>query len=128
MSSLQQNWRRGQNKFCLEVRRVAWKGRGWRQGGEMAQKIYAHMNKGINNKKYSFSSSMLFARCAVFLHTTAFPCFRSRGLLVSCCSKVTKPVSKFSLVPLSLCLEPASGFLSANFVFLTFSTNREQNL
>jgi hypothetical protein len=45
MSSLQQNWRRGQNKFCLEVRRVAWKGRGWRQGGEMAQKIYAHMNK-----------------------------------------------------------------------------------
>jgi hypothetical protein len=45
MSSLQQNWRRGQNRFCLEVR--GWRGEGGagRQGGEMAQTMYAHMNK-----------------------------------------------------------------------------------
>jgi hypothetical protein len=39
MSSLQQNWKKGQNRFCLEVRG----GRG--QRGEMAQMMYAHMNK-----------------------------------------------------------------------------------
>jgi hypothetical protein len=38
MSSLQQNWRRGQNRFCLEVRGVkgkvrAWRGAGGRGGG-----------------------------------------------------------------------------------------------
>jgi hypothetical protein len=46
MSALQQNWRRGQNRFCLEER-------GWGererpvdrgQGGEMAQTMYSHMN------------------------------------------------------------------------------------
>jgi hypothetical protein len=46
MSSLQQNWRRGKNRFCLEARVVA----GGREepegrGGEMAQTMYAHMNK-----------------------------------------------------------------------------------
>jgi hypothetical protein len=44
--SLQQNWRRGQNRFCLEVRgvgEVEWvAGRQW---GEMTQTMYAHMNK-----------------------------------------------------------------------------------
>jgi hypothetical protein len=44
MFSLQQNWRRGQNRFCLEVR-----GMGERKGvegrGEMAQAMYTHMNK-----------------------------------------------------------------------------------
>jgi hypothetical protein len=40
MSSLQQNWTRGQNRFCLEAR----EGGGGGQGGEMAQTIYAHMN------------------------------------------------------------------------------------
>jgi hypothetical protein len=30
MSSLQQNWRKGQNRFCLEVRRVS----GKREGAE----------------------------------------------------------------------------------------------
>jgi hypothetical protein len=41
MSSLQQNWRRGQNRFCLEARGME----GGRQGGEIAQTMYAHMNK-----------------------------------------------------------------------------------
>jgi hypothetical protein len=46
MSSLQQNWRRGQYKFCLEVRVVGKKkGRDGKQGREMAQTIYAHMNR-----------------------------------------------------------------------------------
>jgi hypothetical protein len=40
----------GQNKFCLEVRgRGENGGRG--QGAVMAQTIYTHMNKCINNKK-----------------------------------------------------------------------------
>jgi hypothetical protein len=43
MSTLQENWRKGQNRFCLEVRRVGGRGRGWEE--EMAQTIYAHMNK-----------------------------------------------------------------------------------
>jgi hypothetical protein len=46
MSSLQQNWRRGQNRFCLEAR--GWGRRG--QGGEMVQTMYAHINKLIRNK------------------------------------------------------------------------------
>jgi hypothetical protein len=45
MSTLQQNWRKLQNRFCLEARQV----RGEREGGdgvgEMAQTMYAHMNK-----------------------------------------------------------------------------------
>jgi hypothetical protein len=49
MFSPQQNWRRGQNRFCLEVRGEG-EG-GGRQGGEMAQAMYTHMNKHINNFK-----------------------------------------------------------------------------
>jgi hypothetical protein len=45
MSSLQQNWRKGQKRFCLEVRRVGGRERGWGQRGEMAQTMYAHVNK-----------------------------------------------------------------------------------
>jgi hypothetical protein len=30
MFSLQQNWRRGQNRFCLEAREVGERRRGWR--------------------------------------------------------------------------------------------------
>jgi hypothetical protein len=41
MSSLQQNWRKGQNRFCLDV------GGCREQGAEMAQIMYAHMNKRI---------------------------------------------------------------------------------
>jgi hypothetical protein len=44
MSSLQQNWRKEQNRFCLEARGVGGRGRGL-QGGEMAQAMYGHMNK-----------------------------------------------------------------------------------
>jgi hypothetical protein len=43
ISTLQQNWRKSQNRFCLEAR---WEERrGWRQGGEMTQTMYAHVNK-----------------------------------------------------------------------------------
>jgi hypothetical protein len=45
MFTLQQNWRNGQNRFGLEARVVRRKGRGEEQGGEMAQTMYAHMNK-----------------------------------------------------------------------------------
>jgi hypothetical protein len=45
MFSLQQNWRRGQNRFCLEVREVGEREEGRGQEGEMDQAMYAHMNK-----------------------------------------------------------------------------------
>jgi hypothetical protein len=51
MSSLQQNWRKRQQRFCLEVRGVGRRGRGWGQWGEMAQTMYAHMNKFKKLKK-----------------------------------------------------------------------------
>jgi hypothetical protein len=44
ISTLQRNWRKAQNRFCLEGR-----GRGERVGveqeGEMTQTMYAHVNK-----------------------------------------------------------------------------------
>jgi hypothetical protein len=45
MSILQQNWRKGQNRFCLEAR--GWAGEGGSRGqkGEMAQTMYVHINK-----------------------------------------------------------------------------------
>jgi hypothetical protein len=52
MSSLQQNWRRGLNRFCLDARGLGKEGGGMQQGGEMAQIIYAHMNKLINKPKF----------------------------------------------------------------------------
>jgi hypothetical protein len=48
MSSLQQNWRKGQNRFCLEARE--WGEEVGRQGGEMAQSMCAHLNKIIQKK------------------------------------------------------------------------------
>jgi hypothetical protein len=51
MFSLQQNWRRGQNRFCLEERGVGIGERGQGQGGKMAQTMYTHMNKCMNNLK-----------------------------------------------------------------------------
>jgi hypothetical protein len=48
MYSFQQNWRRGQNRFCLEVRGVVGRRRGWGAGVEMASTMYAHMNKSRN--------------------------------------------------------------------------------
>jgi hypothetical protein len=50
MFSLQQNWRRGQNRFCLENRRGREEGEGvGGLGGEMVQTMNTHMNKCINN-------------------------------------------------------------------------------
>jgi hypothetical protein len=43
MSSLQQNRRKGQNKFCLDEREDERREKG--QGVEMAQTMYAHMNE-----------------------------------------------------------------------------------
>jgi hypothetical protein len=45
ISTLQQNWRKAQNKFCLEGRGEEGKGWGWGQEGEMTQTMYAHLNK-----------------------------------------------------------------------------------
>jgi hypothetical protein len=46
MFSLQQNWRKGQNRFCLEAREVWGEKEGVAgSGGEMAQTMYAHVNK-----------------------------------------------------------------------------------
>jgi hypothetical protein len=44
MSSLQQNWRRGQIRFCLEATGIGGERERWGQGGKMAQTMYAHMN------------------------------------------------------------------------------------
>jgi hypothetical protein len=43
MLSLQQNWRRGKNRFFLEARGSGEGGEG--RGGEMAQTMYTHMNE-----------------------------------------------------------------------------------
>jgi hypothetical protein len=45
LSSLQQNWRKGQNRFCLEARgEVKREGAGMGRG-EMTQTMYAYKNK-----------------------------------------------------------------------------------
>jgi hypothetical protein len=46
MSSLQQNWRKGQNRFLLEAGgRRKERDEVGRQRGKMAQTMYAHVNK-----------------------------------------------------------------------------------
>jgi hypothetical protein len=48
MSSLQQNWRKGQNTFCLEVRGFGGRGREQRAGGRNDPNnvcTYKYMNK-----------------------------------------------------------------------------------
>jgi hypothetical protein len=46
MSSLQQNWIKGQNSFCLEAREMEWERQGMEgKGREMAETMYAYMNK-----------------------------------------------------------------------------------
>jgi hypothetical protein len=46
MSTLQQNWRRGQSRFCLEARGAGGRGRECEagDGGEMAQTMCAQVN------------------------------------------------------------------------------------
>jgi hypothetical protein len=51
ISSLQQNWRRGQGSFCLEERVMGKRGRREQAGGRKAQTMYAYMNKYINKPK-----------------------------------------------------------------------------
>jgi hypothetical protein len=43
MFSLQKNWRRGQNRFCLEARRVGRRGRGRKGWGEKWPKQCMHI-------------------------------------------------------------------------------------
>jgi hypothetical protein len=50
ISTLQQNWRKGQNRFCLEARGWGIEGGGREQRREMAQTMYVHMNKSIIKK------------------------------------------------------------------------------
>jgi hypothetical protein len=45
MSSLQQNWRKGQSSFCLKVRGVGDKGKIQGAWEEMAPTMYVYMNK-----------------------------------------------------------------------------------
>jgi hypothetical protein len=45
MCSLQQNLRRGQNRYCLEVREVEGRRGVWEAGEKMAKTMYARMNK-----------------------------------------------------------------------------------
>jgi hypothetical protein len=45
MSSLQQNWRKGQNRFCLEAEGDGEERERVGTGGRNGQTMYAHMNK-----------------------------------------------------------------------------------
>jgi hypothetical protein len=67
MSSLQQNWKRGQNRFCLEARGVGGKkkGAGGRGRGEKWLKQCMHL--WISEKKFKLSSF----KCT-YPHTTAY--------------------------------------------------------
>jgi hypothetical protein len=42
---LQWNWRKAQNRFCLEGKGEGRKECRWGQEGEMTQAMYAHVNK-----------------------------------------------------------------------------------
>jgi hypothetical protein len=45
MSSLQQNWRKGQKRFFLKARGLRRRGQGKGAGGRNDQTMNAHMNK-----------------------------------------------------------------------------------
>jgi hypothetical protein len=52
MSTLQQNWRKGHNRFCLEVRGMGGSLRGWRLGRRKGPNnvcTYGYMNKKYKN-------------------------------------------------------------------------------
>jgi hypothetical protein len=60
MSTLQQNWRKGQNSFCLEVRGVRGREKGWGTGVRNDPNnayTYEYMNK---EKKTCFLRLTLF--------------------------------------------------------------------
>jgi hypothetical protein len=42
MSTLQQNWRKGENRFCLEARRVEGRGKGRVAGGNGSNNVSTH--------------------------------------------------------------------------------------
>jgi hypothetical protein len=55
MSSLQQNWRKGQNRFCLEAREVRVRGRGrWGWGGGRNNPNNVCTYEYINKEKKEF--------------------------------------------------------------------------
>jgi hypothetical protein len=45
ISTLQWNWRKAQNTFCLEGKEEEGESGGWRQEGEMTQTMHVHVNK-----------------------------------------------------------------------------------
>jgi hypothetical protein len=45
MYTLQQYWRKGQNRLCLKARGFGGRGKGQRLGEEMAQTMYTLKNK-----------------------------------------------------------------------------------
>jgi hypothetical protein len=51
ISTLQWNWRKAQNRFCLEGRGEGNRGSGQGQEGEMTQTMYVHVNKWTIIKK-----------------------------------------------------------------------------
>jgi hypothetical protein len=81
MSALQQNWRKEQNKFCLEARGRGCGEGGGGSGGEMAQTMYAHTNKWINKwtkKREGFVGLVL-------LHSFLFGYFFIMNLFLMAC-------------------------------------------
>jgi hypothetical protein len=75
ISSLQQNCKRGQNRFCLEVRRDGWGEGGRGQGRELVQTRYSHMDKWINNKNMWFClMTNLIPKCTLFWTIRKKPC------------------------------------------------------
>jgi hypothetical protein len=62
LSSLQQNWRKGQNRFCLEVRRVVGERVGQGQGENDPNNIrtYEYMNKETKTKKIKRKESRMY--------------------------------------------------------------------
>jgi hypothetical protein len=67
MSFLQQNWRKGHNRFCLEARGVGEKGKGRGPGGRNDPNnvcTYEYMNKkkSTKKKKDSYCMMMLYRR------------------------------------------------------------------
>jgi hypothetical protein len=61
ISTLQRNWGKGQNRFCLEGR--AGRGREQGQEGKMIQTMYAHVTKLIKKRVESMASEGNIVLC-----------------------------------------------------------------